>query len=164
MDKDNGPLFMSWKAFVLLIATISGPHLYTFIDEKIDGKWSLYPPFSFLQHPHSDFQLTGEEIISTYGFNVETHYTTTEDGYINHMFRLNKFTHDKLNDTKPKAAVMLIHGHLDSSDTWIVNGDRSYAFVLADAGYDVYLHNTRGIKYSMGHVKYDSSVSKEYWE
>ena len=80
------------------------------------------------------------------------------------MFRLNKFTNDRLNDTKPKAAVMLVHGHLDSSDTWIVNGERSYAFILADAGYDVYLHNTRGNKYSMGHVKYDSAISKEYWE
>jgi predicted alpha/beta hydrolase len=35
--------------------------------------------------------------------------------------------------------------------------------MLAEAGYDVYLSNTRGNKYSMGHEVHDSVTSPEYW-
>lgn len=36
--------------------------------------------------------------------------------------------------------------------------------MLADEGYDVYLGNTRGNKYSTGHVKLDPSTDWEYWD
>ena len=41
--------------------------------------------------------------------------------------------------------------------------DRAPAFLLADGGYDVWLGNTRGNKYSRKHVKYDPDTDKEYW-
>lgn len=62
------------------------------------------------------------------------------------------------------SSVLLIHGHLDSSDTWILNGHKSNAFILANAGYDVYMANTRGNKYSMAHSELDPKTSPEYWK
>lgn len=57
------------------------------------------------------------------------------------------------------------HGLEDSSDAWIMNGlEKSPAFVAASAGYDVWVSNTRGNKYSQKHVHFDPKVDKQYWD
>lgn len=59
---------------------------------------------------------------------------------------------------------MFIHGFVDSSDSFCVNGrQKSPAFILADAGYDVWLANTRGNKYSRGHQTLNPNTDVEYW-
>jgi lysosomal acid lipase/cholesteryl ester hydrolase len=55
-----------------------------------------------------------------------------------------------------------MHGIIDSSDSSVVNDENSTAFILSDAGYDVWLANSRGNKYSKRHttLKIDSF---EFW-
>jgi pimeloyl-ACP methyl ester carboxylesterase len=66
--------------------------------------------------------------------------------------------------TTGKASVMFFHGVIDSSDAWICNTvENSHAFFLADKGYDVWLPNARGNKYSRGHIKYNADYDSEYW-
>lgn len=61
--------------------------------------------------------------------------------------------------------VFLQHGILDSSDTWVVNSpDKAPAFILADAGFDVWLGNNRGNHYSRHHIKYNPDKDKEFWD
>lgn len=61
--------------------------------------------------------------------------------------------------------VLLIHGLLDSSDAWVINGrEKSIAFLLTDHGYDVWMANFRGNPYSEQHAFLDSEIDIEYWK
>lgn len=96
------------------------------------------------------------------GFNYSEHIVKTEDGYINTVFRINKG--EQVENTR-RPAVLMVHGLIDSASCWITNTrDKAQAFILADEGYDVWLANTRGNKYSRQHEVLDSDVDIEYWD
>ncbi|KAI4500662.1 hypothetical protein M0802_004254 [Mischocyttarus mexicanus] len=65
---------------------------------------------------------------------------------------------------KIKPIVLLQHGALGSSNIWIMFGsERSLAYSLADAGYDVWLGNARGNIYGQDHMNL-TRMDKEFWE
>jgi lysosomal acid lipase/cholesteryl ester hydrolase len=58
-----------------------------------------------------------------------------------------------------------VHGLVDSADSWLINGRKnSIGFILADAGYDVWLANTRGNKYSERHLTLNPDQDVQYWK
>lgn len=62
-----------------------------------------------------------------------------------------------------RPAVYLQHGLLGSSADWLVNGpQQSFAYLLADAGYDLWMGNVRGSTHSRQHITL-SPDSKEFW-
>ena len=95
------------------------------------------------------------------GFTVEVHEVTTEDGYILTLHRIPRKL--EVDDKNTGPPVLLMHGLIDSSDCWVANDVHSPALVLANAGYDVWLGNSRGTKRSKGHVSL-SNRNPKYWD
>eukprot|EP00742_Colponemidia_sp_Colp-10_P004165 GILJ01004444.1.p1 GENE.GILJ01004444.1~~GILJ01004444.1.p1 ORF type:complete len:441 (-),score=64.35 GILJ01004444.1:81-1370(-) len=109
-----------------------------------------------------DVSRTIAEVIAAKGYPVEAHEISTEDGYILTAFRIPHGRAGKNN--APAPPVLLQHGLLDSSVTWVFNTEeQSLGFILADKGYDVWLLNNRGNKYSLGH-KTLTSNKRAFWQ
>uniref|UniRef100_M1DB78 Triacylglycerol lipase 2 n=1 Tax=Solanum tuberosum TaxID=4113 RepID=M1DB78_SOLTU len=100
-------------------------------------------------------------MVETQGYGCEEHKVTTDDGYILSLQRIPKGISGKAATNPP---VLLQHGLLMDGITWLLNPtDESLAFILADDGYDVWIANTRGTKYSQGHTSL-SPQDPAYWE
>ncbi|KAI1279527.1 putative lipase C16A3.12c [Halotydeus destructor] len=123
--------------------------------------------FDFNERELTDFDLSVPDLASSRGYEAEIHKVVTQDNYILTVHRI-------LNPRKRKRtgkAVLFFHGFFDASDIWVnidTKGDygdghvteevdRELAFALARRGYDVWLANWRGNKYSTEHALIDPS-------
>ncbi|XP_026271989.1 lipase 3-like [Frankliniella occidentalis] len=86
----------------------------------------------------------------------ERHEVATQDGYLLTVVRI---------PASPGATpVLLLHGDLASSDSWMMRKDNSnLGTVLHEAGYDVWLGNVRGSTHSRAHRTLNSS-DPAFWE
>lgn len=96
-------------------------------------------------------------------YPAEIHTVQTEDGYILQMLRI-PYGRKLTNDRKPRKPVFIMHPFLESANAWIVQGpEKALAFLLAEAGYDVWLGNARGTEMSRQHAWLDPN-EKRFWE
>jgi len=108
------------------------------------------------------------EYINSKGYNAEEHFVTTPDGYILGLHRIptdlsNNDGADESTKEQRLKPVLIIHGFMHSSEAFIrQQASDCLPLVLNDAGYDVWLGNNRGNKYSHKHLNKKPN-KEEFW-
>lgn len=110
-----------------------------------------------------DEYINTSTLIKSKGYPCEEHDVVTQDGYILSISRI-PYSPKLIKKNNAKKIVLLQHGLLDASSTWVINfPEQSLGFVLSDSGYDVWLGNMRGNRYGLRH-KHLKSNQSEFWD
>ncbi|CAL8131345.1 unnamed protein product [Orchesella dallaii] len=171
-----------WCSSLLLIAILCGQKFLS----RFEGfrssirKCAPYKPFQFdITFSHrkeclkiveesqsSDkMHMTSEDTIDEIrlrGYNASSHTLLTKDGYYLTIYRISGGMNSP--PRKGKKPVLLFHGFLMTGASWIIQpGSRNLAFTLVDAGYEVWLGNSRGTSPSQKHISLDANKDIDYW-
>ncbi|KAL1876259.1 cholesterol esterase [Diaporthe australafricana] len=110
------------------------------------------------------------ELCELFGYTAEEHVVQTDDGYLLGLHRLawKRGEEDTKVNSGPnsvqKRVVYLHHGLLMNSEVWVclTEAQKVLPFVLVERGFDVWLGNNRGNKYSKKSVR-SAPTSIEFW-
>ncbi|XP_060097261.1 lipase member M-like isoform X2 [Heteronotia binoei] len=107
--------------------------------------------------------MTVGEIIQYWGYCNEEYEILTDDGYYLQINRIPYGIHTPgMKGSKP--VILLVHGLMMEGRSWLANlPSNSLGFVLADAGYDVWILNSRGSTWSRKHQTLSIDQEK-FWD
>ncbi|XP_050208741.1 triacylglycerol lipase 1 [Mercurialis annua] len=140
-------IILSTVILSLFISTVSGAQFLTG-----ESNLRLRPPGHTLC----------SQLIQPAGYPCTEHTIETKDGYLLALQRVSS-RHADIKMTRG-TPVLLQHGLFMGGDAWFLNSpEQSLGFILADAGFDVWVGNVRGTFWSHGHVSLSEKV-KEFWD
>ncbi|KFK25651.1 hypothetical protein AALP_AA8G142000 [Arabis alpina] len=100
--------------------------------------------------------------VHIFGYKCEEHDVVTQDGYILNMQRIPEGRTGAGNPAK-RQPVLIQHGILVDGISWLLNpADQNLPLILADQGFDVWMGNTRGTRFSKRH-KYLNANQPAFW-
>lgn len=102
------------------------------------------------------------EMCQLFGYDVESNIVRTKDGYLLTIQRI-------INNNSPTPrngkVIYMHHGLLMDCEIWVTMLEKNFnlPFVLYDLGYDVWLGNNRGNKYSQKHL-FTKADTEKFWD
>ncbi|CAM8945428.1 unnamed protein product [Rhodiola kirilowii] len=101
--------------------------------------------------------------VIVHGYKCQEFEVQTEDGYILSLQRIPEGRVRSGARSKPAPPVFVQHGVLVDGMTWFFNPPhQNLPLILADRGFDVWIANTRGTRFSRRHRTLDPT-QREYW-
>ncbi|XP_076931880.1 triacylglycerol lipase 1-like [Bidens hawaiensis] len=120
------------------------------------------PVDSIIQHSQSYDGGLCFNLVDPWGYTCVEHTAQTDDGF---LLGLQRVSPGIVNSGVEKLPpVLLLHGLFMGGDCWFMDlPNQSLGFILADGGFDVWVGNVRGTKWSHGHTTL-SDGDKEFWD
>ncbi|CAI5453486.1 unnamed protein product [Caenorhabditis angaria] len=124
--------------------------------------FSIFSYFSPILSIDQECYMTVPEIANHFGYKSEVHLARTKDDYILELHRFPCAKNQQTCSSK-KPAIFMQHGLLSDGFCYIPNmPEQSPGFVFADAGFDVWIANSRGTPASQKHVGFGPE-DQRFW-
>uniref|UniRef100_A0A0E0LY57 Lipase n=1 Tax=Oryza punctata TaxID=4537 RepID=A0A0E0LY57_ORYPU len=103
-----------------------------------------------------------DQLLLPLGYPCTEHTVETKDGFLLSLQHIPHGKNKAADSTGPP--VFLQHGLFQGGDTWFINSaEQSLGYILADNGFDVWIGNVRGTRWSKGHSTF-SVHDKLFWD
>ncbi|XP_023312544.1 lipase 1-like, partial [Anoplophora glabripennis] len=106
-----------------------------------------------------------QDLAESFGYPFQAHEVSSQTGYILSLHRIPYGIKRKQSNNTKRPVALFQHGLVSASDMWMFQGPNvNLPYILADAGYDVWISNMRGNVYSKAHKVLNPDKDPTFWD